>query len=64
MKGITMFFPFLAATIIGAGAVKLGALSVTVSLLTTALELLVFANLIGAGYFLWQRYSKKSEQQQ
>ena len=29
-----MFFPFLAATIVGAGAVKLGAMSVIVSILT------------------------------
>jgi len=34
-KGFTMFFPFIAATIVGAGAVKLGALSVTVSILST-----------------------------
>jgi len=32
-----MFFPFLAATIVGAGAVKLGAMSVTISFLTLAL---------------------------
>ena len=49
-----MFFPFLAATIVGAGAVKLGAMSVTISLLTAALQALIFANLIGAGYFLWR----------
>ena len=45
-----MFFPFLAATIVGAGAVKLGALSVTVSILTIALQALILANVIGVAY--------------
>jgi hypothetical protein len=58
-----MFFPFLAATIVGASAVKLGAMSVTISLLTVALQALIFANLIGAGYFLWLSYSKSDSQQ-
>ena len=53
-----MFFPFLAAAIVGAGAVKLGAMSVTISIMTAALQALIFANLIGAGYFLWQRYNE------
>ena len=57
-----MFFPFLAATIVGAGAVKLGAMSVTISILTAALQALTLANLIGAGYFLWQRYGKTDMQ--
>jgi hypothetical protein len=56
MKGITMLFPFLAATIVGAGAVKLGAMSAMVSVLSLALQVLILANLIGAGYFLWQRH--------
>lgn len=43
-----MFFPFLAATIVGAGAVKLGAMSVTISFLTVALQALILANLLGA----------------
>jgi hypothetical protein len=63
-KGITMFFPFLASTIVGAGAVKLGAMSTMVSVLSLALQALILANLIGAGYFLWQRYGNKSDQQQ
>ena len=53
-----MFFPFLAATIVGAGAVKLGAMSAMVSVLSLTLQALILINLIGAGYFLWQRYSK------
>ena len=57
-----MFFPFLAATIVGAGAVKLGALSVTISILTTTLQALILANLVGSGYFLWQRYGKTDMQ--
>jgi len=52
-----MFFPFFAATIIGAGAVKLGAMSTMVSVLSLALQVIILANLLGAGYFLWQRYS-------
>jgi len=62
MKGCTMFFPFLAATIVGAGAVKLGAMSVTISILTAALQALIFINLIGIAYFLWQRYRKAKQQ--
>ncbi len=57
-----MFFPFLAATIVGAGAVKLGAMSVTISILTAALQALIFINLIGIAYFLWQRYRKAKQQ--
>ena len=57
-----MFFPFLAATIVGAGAVKLGAMSVTISILTTALQALILANLLGAGYLLWRHF--RGDQQQ
>ena len=57
-----MFFPFLAATIIGAGAVKLGAMSAMVSVLSLALQALILANLIGAAYLLWQRYYKSDTQ--
>ena len=53
-----MFFPFLAATIVGAGAMKLGALSVTVSILTAALKALIFANVIGAAYLAWRKYQE------
>ena len=57
-----MFFPFLAATIIGAGAMKLGALSVTVSLLTTALQALIFANVMGIAYLAWRKYQEVNAQ--
>ena len=57
-----MFFPFLAATIVGAGAVKLGAMSTMVSVLSLALQALIIANLIGAAYFLWRRFGKTDTQ--
>jgi hypothetical protein len=53
-----MFWPFLAATIVGAGAVKFGAMSVTISILTLALEAVLAANLIAFGVFLWRRFRK------
>jgi hypothetical protein len=56
LKGFNMFWPFLAFTIVGAGAVKLGAMSVMLSVLTLALEALVIANLIGGGIYLWRRF--------
>ena len=49
-----MFWPFLAFTIVG--AVKFGAMSVMLSVLTLALEALVIANLIGGGIYLWRRF--------
>lgn len=49
-----MFWPFLAFTIVG--AVKFGAMSVMVSVLTLALESLIIANLIGGGIYLWRRF--------
>ena len=57
-----MFFPFLAATIVGAGAMKLGALSVTVSILTIALQALIFANVMGIAYLAWRRFGKTDAQ--
>ena len=51
-----MFWPFLAFTVVGAGAIKLGAMSVMVSVLTLALEALIIANLIGGGIYLWRRF--------
>jgi len=56
-----MFFPFLAATIIGAGAVKLGAMSTMVSVLSLALQTLILANLLGGAYLIWQRYGKSDQ---
>jgi len=49
-----MFWPFLAFSIVG--AVKFGAMSVMLSVLTLALEALVIANLIGGGIYLWRRF--------
>ena len=57
-----MFFPFLAATIVGAGAMKLGALSVTVSILTIALQALIFANVMGIAYLAWRKYQEINAQ--
>ena len=57
-----MFFPFIAATIIGAGAVKLGAMSAMVSVLSLALQVLILTNLFGAAYLLWQRYRQSDTQ--
>lgn len=55
-----MFWPFLAFAIVGAGAVKVGAMSVTISVLTLALEALIIANLVGAGIYLWRRFRNNS----
>lgn len=57
-----MFFPFLAATIIGAGAVKLGAMSVTISYLIIALQALILANVMGIAYVIWLRFRKTDPQ--
>jgi len=57
-----VFFPFIAATIIGAGAVKLGAMSAMVSVLSLALQVLILTNLFGAAYLLWQRYRQSDTQ--
>lgn len=51
-----MFLPLLAFTIVSAGAIKFGAMSVKVSVLTLALEALILANLIGGGIYLWRRF--------
>jgi len=57
-----MFFPFLAATIVGAGAMKLGALSVTVSILTIALQAVLLANVMGIAYLAWRKYQEVNAQ--
>jgi len=61
-KGITTFFAFLAASIVGAGAMKLGALSVTVSILSIALQAVLFANVMGAAYLAWRKYQEINAQ--
>lgn len=57
-----MFFPFLAATIVGAGAVKLGAMSAMVSGLALALQALLFANIMGIAYVIWRQFRKTDPQ--
>ena len=57
-----MFFPFLAATIVGAGAVKLGATSAMVSVLTLALQALLIANIMGIVYVIWRKYRESDPQ--
>ena len=42
-KGFTMFFPFLSATIVGAGAVKTALCPSRINVLTAALQALIFA---------------------
>ena len=56
-----MLFPFLAATIIGAGAIKFGAMSAMLSVMTIAIQILIIALLALGGFSLWQGYrlSKK-----
>lgn len=53
-----MLFPFLAATVVGASAVKLGAMSVTISFLIIALQALIFANVMGIAYLAWRKYEE------
>ena len=53
-----MFFPVLAVTIVSAGLLKLGALSVWVTVLTLVIQGLLIALSIGVGFYLWQRYQK------
>ncbi len=57
-----MFFPFLAATIVTAGAVKLGAMSTMVSVLSLALQAIIIANLIAIGYLAWRHFRKTNSQ--
>jgi hypothetical protein len=57
-----MFFPFLAATIVGAGAVKLGAMSTMVSVLSLALQALILANVMGGAYLAWRKYQEINAQ--
>ena len=57
-----MFFPFIAATIVGAGAMKVGALAVTMSILTIALQALIFANVMGIAYLAWRKYQEVNAQ--
>jgi hypothetical protein len=51
-----MFWPFLAATTVGIGFFKLGALSVWVSVLSLIIQVLIIALLALGGFTIWQRY--------
>lgn len=51
-----MFFPFLAATTVGIGLFKLGTLSVWMTVLTIAIQILIIALLALGGFTLWQRH--------
>lgn len=55
-----MFFPFLAAAIVAAAMVKLGALSVMVSVLSLALKVIVAVVIVFALVFLLGQISKTS----
>lgn len=57
-----MFWPFVAATLLGIGLIKLGALSVWTSVLVLALKVLILAAisillLLGL-VFCWRRYKR------
>lgn len=51
-----MFWPFIAATTVGFGFFKLGALSVWVAVLTVIIQILIIALIGLAGFTIWQRY--------
>lgn len=51
-----MFWSFLAATTVGFGFFKLGALSVWVAVLTVIIQILIIALIALAGFTIWQRY--------
>jgi hypothetical protein len=50
-----MFIPFLAASIVAAAFAQMGAMSVQISMLTSALNTLLFLVIAAAAYMLWQR---------
>ena len=54
--------PFLAATIVGAGAIKLGAMSAMVSVLALAIQALLIANIMGIAYVIWRKYRESDPQ--
>lgn len=51
-----MFWPFLAATAVGIGLVRLGALTVWVSVLKSMLSLLLTVVLAVGAVITWRRY--------
>jgi hypothetical protein len=50
-----MFIPILAASIVAAAFTHMGAMSVQISMLTTALNTLILLVLATAAYMVWQR---------
>jgi len=51
-----MFWPFLAASAVSVGLIRLGALSVWVSVLKAILSLVVAAILAAGFVFAWRKY--------
>jgi hypothetical protein len=51
-----MFWPFIAATAVGIGFFKLGALSVWVGVLSVIIQILIVALIGLAAFTMWQRY--------
>jgi len=51
-----MFWPFLAATAIGTAFIKLGALSVWVTVLSQTLSAMVFLVIAAILYFIFRRH--------
>jgi hypothetical protein len=60
-KGFNMFWPFLAATAIGTAFIKLGALSVWVTVLSQALSAMVFLFIAAILYFLVRKHKDTSQ---
>jgi hypothetical protein len=50
-----MFIPFLAASIVAATFTKMGAMSVQIAMLTSALNTMLFLVIAAAAYLVWQR---------
>ena len=57
-----MFWPFIAATAVGVGFFKLGALSVWVGVLSIIIEVLIIALLALGGFTFWQRHRLTDKQ--
>jgi hypothetical protein len=51
-----MFWPFLAATAVGTAFIKLGALSVWVTVLSQALSAMVFLFIAAILFFVWRQH--------
>lgn len=51
-----MFIPFLAASMMAAAFAQMGAMSVKIAILTSALNTLVLLAIAITAYMLWQRH--------